>query len=64
MAIKKIELKVDIIGGDGTLTDAEEKALSDFFKQRKAQQKSKLLKKGHKSNQNSQSSKRQVMVNV
>jgi hypothetical protein len=35
MAIKKIELEVDFIGGEGALTAAEEKALSDFFKQRK-----------------------------
>ena len=32
---KKIELEVDFIGGEGALTAAEEKALSDFFKQRK-----------------------------
>jgi hypothetical protein len=35
MATKKIELEVDFIGGEGALTAAEEKALSDFFKQRK-----------------------------
>jgi hypothetical protein len=33
--IEKIELEVDFIGGEGALTAAEEKALSDFFKQRK-----------------------------
>ncbi|MFV7236079.1 hypothetical protein [Flavobacterium sp. ZB4R12] len=33
--IKKIELEVDFIGGEGSLTIEEEKALSDFFKQRK-----------------------------
>jgi hypothetical protein len=30
-----IELEIDFIGGEGALTAAEEKALSDFFKQRK-----------------------------
>ena len=35
MKSKKIELEVDFIGGEGPLTAAEEKALSDFFKQRK-----------------------------
>jgi hypothetical protein len=31
----KIELNVDTIGGQGSLTIEEEKALSTFFKQRK-----------------------------
>lgn len=31
----KIELDVDFIGGQGSLTIEEEKALSTFFKQRK-----------------------------
>ncbi len=35
MKTKKIELDVDFIGGQGSLTVAEEKALSDFFRQRK-----------------------------
>ena len=35
MATKRIELEVDFIGGEGVLTAAEEKALSDFLKQRK-----------------------------
>ena len=35
MKIKKTELDVDFIGGQSALTTAEEKALSDFFKQRK-----------------------------
>ena len=35
MKPKKIELDVDFIGGQGSLTAIEEKALSDFFKQRK-----------------------------
>ena len=33
--MKKSELDVDFIGGQGALTVEEEKALSDFFKQRK-----------------------------
>ena len=35
MKKKKEELDVDFIGGEGTLTAAEEKALSDYFRQRK-----------------------------
>lgn len=35
MKAKKIELDVDFIGGQGALSAAEEKALSDFFQQRK-----------------------------
>jgi hypothetical protein len=35
MKTKKIELDVDFIGGQGSLTIEEEKALSEFFKQRK-----------------------------
>ncbi len=38
MKTKKIELDVDFIGGQGSLTIEEEKALSDFFKQRKLKQ--------------------------
>ena len=38
MKTKKIELDVDFIGGQGPLTEEEEKALSEFFKQRKATQ--------------------------
>ena len=33
--IKKIELEVDFIGGETSLTIEEEKALSTFFKERK-----------------------------
>lgn len=36
MKSSKIELNVDIIGGHGSLTIEEEKALSAFFKQRKS----------------------------
>jgi hypothetical protein len=35
MKTKKIELDVDFIGGQGPLNLEEEKALSEFFKQRK-----------------------------
>jgi hypothetical protein len=35
MKIKKIELDVDFIGGQGGLTPDEEKALSAFFQNRK-----------------------------
>jgi len=35
MRTSKIELDVDFIGGQSSLTSEEEKALSDFFKQRK-----------------------------
>lgn len=35
MKIKKTTLDVDFIGGQNALTAAEEKALSEFFKQRK-----------------------------
>ncbi|MEI7813127.1 MAG: hypothetical protein WCJ01_12005 [Ignavibacteria bacterium] len=36
MKTKKIELDVDFIGGQGSLTIAEEKVLSDFLKIRKS----------------------------
>lgn len=35
MKAKKIELDVDFIGGQGSLTEEEENTLSDYFKQRK-----------------------------
>ncbi len=44
MKTKKIDLDVDFIGGQGSLTKAEEKALSEFFKQSK-----KRIKTGYKS---------------
>ncbi len=49
MKAKKLELEVDVVGGLGSLTRAEEKALSDFFKKRKKSaiiSKSKKTKKG------------------
>jgi len=36
MKTTKLELDVDFIGGQTSLTVIEEKALSDYFKQRKA----------------------------
>ena len=46
MKVNKIELNVDVIGGQGPLTIAEEKALSIFFKERKlASIKSSVTKK-------------------
>lgn len=35
MKTEKTELDVDFIGGQGSLTVEEEKALSDFFRKRK-----------------------------
>ena len=57
MKSKKIELNVDFIGGQGSLTALEEKALSEFFKQRK------LIKKmAAKIKKASKSKKLEVMV--
>ncbi|MFB9075902.1 hypothetical protein ACFFLS_13295 [Flavobacterium procerum] len=36
MKTKKLDLEIDTIGGLSSLTVAEEKALSDFFKKKKA----------------------------
>ena len=36
---KKIDLEIDTLGGIGSLTLAEEKALSDFFQKKKATKK-------------------------
>lgn len=44
MKTKKIELDVDYIGGLGSLTIEEEKALSDFFKSRKLHQSKSMSK--------------------
>jgi hypothetical protein len=35
MKSKKKELDVDVIGGQGSLTPAEEKSISEFIRQRK-----------------------------
>ena len=47
MKRKKIELDVDFIGGQGRLTPAEEKALSEYIRQRKLA--SKKVMKEHQS---------------
>ena len=39
MKTKKLDLEIDTIGGIGSLTLAEEKALSDFFQKKKATKK-------------------------
>ncbi len=33
--MKKIDVDVDFIGGEGPLTESEEKAISEFFRQSK-----------------------------
>ena len=43
MKTKKLELDVDFIGGQGSLTIDEEKALSEYFKKRKQQSNKKNL---------------------
>lgn len=45
MKTKKIDLDIDSIGGIGSLTPAEEKALSDFFKKKKSAKKATKKKK-------------------
>ena len=47
MKSKKTELDVDVIGGQGSLTSAEEKAISEFIIQRKTA--SQKTKKTHRS---------------
>ena len=42
MKTKKIDLDVDFIGGQGSLIIEEEKALSNFFKQRKLTNKARI----------------------
>jgi hypothetical protein len=41
MKTRKLELDVDFIGGQGTLSIAEEKALSEYFRKQKLTSKSK-----------------------
>jgi hypothetical protein len=48
MATKKTELEVDFIGGQGTLTSMEEKAISDYFKDLKKISKQVSPKKRHR----------------
>ncbi|MEI6596510.1 MAG: hypothetical protein WCO28_13170 [Bacteroidota bacterium] len=47
MKTKKLELDVDFIGGQGSLTVEEEKALDDFFRQRKLASKKPVLRQQH-----------------
>jgi hypothetical protein len=47
MKSKKKELGVDVIGGQSSLTPAEEKAISEFIRQRKLS--SQKTKKTHRS---------------
>ncbi|MGA9639233.1 hypothetical protein [Flavobacterium sp.] len=39
MKTKKLDLEIDTIGGIGSLTLTEEKALNDFFKKKKSAKK-------------------------
>ena len=48
MKTKKLELDVDFIGGQGSLTVEEEKALDDFFRQRKLISKKSVLRQQHR----------------
>jgi hypothetical protein len=48
MKSKKTEIDMDFIGGEGSLTVEEEKALSDFFKQKKLTFKKALVKRHQK----------------
>lgn len=45
MKTKKLDLEIDTIGGLSSLTLAEEKALSDFFKKKKSTKKTTDKKK-------------------
>ncbi len=44
MKTNNIELEVDFIGGQDPLTESEEKALSEFFREKKALQPKKNVK--------------------
>lgn len=48
MKAKKIVLDVDFMGGESPLTVAEEKALSDFFRQKKLVSRAKKIIKNPK----------------
>ena len=54
MATKNSELDVDFIGGQGFLTAAEEKAISEFFKKRRISSKQLPTKKRPKISKRSQ----------
>jgi hypothetical protein len=45
MKTNKIDLDLDFIGGQGSLTKTEEKELSDFFKSRKLSARTKTIRK-------------------
>lgn len=44
MKTRKTELDVDFIGGQGALTESEEKALSEFFRKGKSLQSKKSVR--------------------
>jgi hypothetical protein len=44
MKTNKIDLDLDFIGGQGSLTKTEEKELSDFFKSRKLSTRTKIIR--------------------
>jgi hypothetical protein len=44
MKTNKIDLDLDFIGGQGSLTKTEEKELSDFFKSRKLSARTKIIR--------------------
>lgn len=48
MKTKKLELDVDFIGGQGSLTVEEEKALNEFFRQRKLTSKKSAVRQQHR----------------
>lgn len=45
MKTKKIDLDIDFIGGQGSLTKIEEKQLSDYFKNKKLLEKTRKRQK-------------------
>lgn len=56
MKNKKIELDVDYIGSQDSLTQEEEKKLSDYFKKRKLVSQKRQLKTSSKSSKHSKTS--------
>ena len=54
MKSKNTELDVDFIGGQGTLTKAEETAISNYFKSRKVKNSRKQLSSKLRATTNSQ----------
>jgi hypothetical protein len=53
MKTKKLGLDVDFIGGQGSLTVEEEKALDDFFRQRKLASKKSVVRQQHRTTKRS-----------